>query len=63
MTLSIKGLYVTLGISDTQHNNDPLLCWVPLCWVWRFIHYYAECHYADLLSVVIVAHYAECHGA
>jgi hypothetical protein len=47
MTFSINGLYVTLSISDTQHNNTAimlsvafysllswmLLCWMLLCWV------------------------------
>jgi len=46
-TLSIKGLHVTLSISDTQHNNALPLCWVLLCWVSRFIYYYAEFLYAE----------------
>ncbi len=49
-TLRKKGLYVTLRISDTQHNNI-----LPLCSV-VFLFYFAECHYAD-------CRYAECHFA
>ncbi len=38
MTLSIKGLFVTLSINDIQHKKDiehdkMHLCWVSLCWV------------------------------
>ncbi len=32
-TLSIKGLYVTLSINDTQNINALPICWVSLCWV------------------------------
>jgi hypothetical protein len=46
-TLNIKGLYVTISISDTQHNNIVIMlgvvmlsvafyllpCWVSLCWM------------------------------
>jgi hypothetical protein len=60
MTLSIKGLFATLGIYDNYQNNTLLLYWVSLCWVLRFIYYaecrYAECHYAE-------CRYAECHVA
>ncbi len=51
MTVSIKGLFVTLSIHDTQHYNALLLCQVS-----RFISCYAECHFAE-------CHYAECCGA
>ena len=37
MTLSLKGLYVTLSIKDTKHNNA-----LPLCWVSHLIYCYAE---------------------
>jgi hypothetical protein len=50
MTLSIKGLCVTLSISDTQHSNALSLRRV------YFIHNYAECHYAE-------CRFAECRGA
>jgi hypothetical protein len=50
-TLSIKGLYVTLSVSDSQHNNA-----LPIFWVSRFIYYYAECHYTK-------CHYAACRRA
>ncbi len=50
MTLSKKGLYVTLRISDTQHNNT-----LPFCSV-VFLFYFAECHYSH-------CRYAECHFA
>ncbi len=48
-TLSIKGLYVTLSISDTQHNNA-----LPLWWVSRFIYYYAEGRYAKCWGAIIL---------
>ncbi len=51
MPLSIKGLYVTLSIDDTQHAYA-----LPLCSVSHFMYYYAECHYADF-------HYADCRDA
>ncbi len=39
MTLSLKGLLVTLGIGDTLHNvTITPLYWVPLC---------AECRYVE----------------
>ncbi len=38
MTLSIKGLFVTLRVSDTQRNN---------C-------HYAECYYAESRILLIV---------
>ncbi len=66
-TFSIKGLYVTLSIRgasisdelsifDLQHKNAMLLSWGSFCWLSRFIHYYAECHYNECC-------YAECRGA
>jgi hypothetical protein len=39
MALSIKGLYVTLSINDTQHNN---------------VLPYAECRYAECHILFIV---------
>jgi hypothetical protein len=55
MILSIKGLYATLSITDTQHNNS--------------LHY-AECHDDEchILFIFIYCRYAECpyaecHGA
>jgi hypothetical protein len=48
-TLSIKGLYVTLSINDTEHNTA-------LRYTLHFIYWYAECHYAKY-------RYAECRGA
>ncbi len=55
-TLNIKGLYVTLSISDTQLNNA-----LPLDLVSRFIHYYSERHYAK--CHYDEPHYAERHSA
>ncbi len=49
MTLSIKGLFVTLSIHDTEHYKALLL-------VSHFVCCYAECHFAE-------CHYAECCGA
>ncbi len=46
MTLSIKGIIVTLIIDDTQHKYRMLLCPVLLCWVLHFLHSYAEHHCA-----------------
>jgi hypothetical protein len=47
MTLSIKGLYVTISINDTQHINSLQ---------------YAVCHYAEcrVLFVVMLCRFAEC---
>jgi hypothetical protein len=42
MILSINGLYVTLSLNDSRHNNA-----MPLYRVSHYINYYAECHYAD----------------
>ncbi len=56
MTLSMKGLYATVSINNTQHNNTLPLCLVSLSWVSRFIYYYAECHCAECC-------YAESRGA
>jgi len=47
MTHNIKSFYVTLSISDSQHNNALLLCWVSLCCVSHFIYFNAECCYAE----------------
>ncbi len=55
-TLSIKSLYVTLSISDTQLNNA-----LPLDLVLGFINYYSERHYAKYHYAE--SHYAECHSA
>jgi hypothetical protein len=50
MTYRIKAYLATLGICEiqnkwhfceTQHNNNLLLCWAPLCWMSHFIHFYA----------------------
>jgi len=65
-TLSIKGLYVTSSISETQNGSALKLCWVSSCWVLHFIHFYSECHfdeyhYAECRSAE--CHYAECRGA
>jgi hypothetical protein len=43
---------MTFSIADVQHKNTPYR--VHLCWVSRFIYYYAEYQYAE-------CHYAECH--
>jgi len=40
--LSIRGSNVRLSISDIQHKNAMLLCWM-----WHFIYYYAKCCYAE----------------
>jgi hypothetical protein len=48
MTLTIKGLYVTLRKSDILHNNDLFLCWVSLCWVSHFIYHH------DMMNVVML---------
>jgi hypothetical protein len=56
---SIKGLFVTLSINDTQHNNN--LYRVPLCSVSCFIYCLVECHYAKCRYAE--CHYAECHYA
>ena len=54
MTLSTNDIAQTmLSISDTQHNNILILCWVS-----HFIYCYAECHYAACLFAE--CHYAEC---
>jgi hypothetical protein len=48
MTLSIKGLFVTLSINVNQHNNT--LYRVPLC------YYYAECRnlFIVMLNVIVL---------
>ncbi len=61
MTLSVRGLYVTLSISDSQHK------WHSTLQLWH----YAECHYAECRVLFIImaechcaeCHYAECHYA
>ncbi len=50
--LGTKGLFVTLSINHIQHNT---IYRVPLCFVSRFMHCYADCGYAE-------CRYAECHG-
>ncbi len=40
-----------IQLNDTQHNND-----MPLCLVWHFVYYLAECRHVE-------CRYAECHGA
>jgi hypothetical protein len=55
MTLSIKGLYVTLSINDTQRKKQ---CHYAECRYAEYhvlANYYAECHYNEW-------HYAECRG-
>jgi hypothetical protein len=47
MTLSLKGLCVTLIISDTQHKRTAIMLIV------AFIYYYIDCCYAEW-------YYAEC---
>jgi hypothetical protein len=54
MSLSIKGLFVTLSIKDTQmkdtqHNKNAIM-------QWQFSYYYAEYRYAECC-------YAEYRGA
>ncbi len=45
-------IYITtFSINDTQHSNAPALCWVS-----HFIHFHAECFYAEYRC-------AECRGA
>ncbi len=52
ITLSIKGLYVTLSICDIQHNNALPLWWLSLFWVSHFIYDYAECCYDEYRFVL-----------
>jgi hypothetical protein len=58
MTLGIKGIFATLNINVSEHNNT--LYRVQLCLVSRLIYCYAECyddfHYTE-------CRYAECRGA
>ncbi len=45
MTLSIKGVFATPSINDTQHSGTQyraLLCWVSLCWLLHFIYCLAK---------------------
>jgi len=46
-TLSIKGLFTTLAIKDTQHYKTLLSCWVSLFWVLLCIWY--------VLSIVMLS--------
>jgi hypothetical protein len=46
-TLNIKGMYMTLSISDIQHDNDLPSYRVSLCGVSHFIYANAECHYGE----------------
>jgi hypothetical protein len=56
MTLSTKGLFVTLSIKETRQIKTFSITNLSLCWESRFIYCYAECHYPE-------CHYAECRGA
>ncbi len=46
---------VTIGINNTQHKITAIMR------VSHFIHYYAECCYAECRNAE--CHYAECRGA
>jgi hypothetical protein len=66
MTLSIKGLYVTLSIKYTEHYNA--LHFAAECYVLFIVilcHYaecrYAECRYAECRYAE--CRYADCRGA
>jgi hypothetical protein len=64
MTLSIKVLFPTLRISDTQHKCLSALYQVQLCILFKYSYaecYYAACHYVDFSYAE--CHYAECHYA
>jgi hypothetical protein len=63
VTLSIMGLFVTLSINDTQHNNN--LQWVPLYWISHFIYCNTKCHYEGCIYAGCAAewHYDKCHYA
>jgi len=50
MTISLKGLFVTLSINDKHYAEYRFAEWS------KFMYFYAECHYAE-------CRYAECHGA
>ncbi len=73
-TLSMKDLFVTLSINDSQFKWHSTLmtlhtrlfitcqiCWVLLCWVSRFMYCYAKCHYAECWYAE--RRYAECRSA
>ncbi len=47
VTLSVKGMSLTLDINVTQHYNALPLCSVYLCLVSHFVYWYAECHFAE----------------
>jgi hypothetical protein len=49
-TLSIKGLYMTLSISDTRHNRHSIKT-LTLCWVSYFINYLLS-----WVSLLIILH-------
>ncbi len=60
MTLSVKGLFATYCLNDTQHNNTAILL------ISHFIYCEAEYHYpmcrhADCRNGE--CHYPQCHGA
>ncbi len=55
MTLTIKGLLMTLSVHDTWYQRHSVYKSQPLCWVSRFICCHAECHSAE-------CSYADCHG-
>ncbi len=45
MRLTMKGLFVTASINDTQHNKTIIML-SAICCVLCFIYCYAECRYA-----------------
>jgi hypothetical protein len=56
-SLSIRGLYVTVSINDTQHSIT-MLCLFDEC-------HHAECHYAECYYAECYyaeCYYAECHA-
>jgi hypothetical protein len=59
MTLSIKGLFTTHSINETEHNNTVIMLSVVLLSV-EFSYCCAECHRADCSDTEC---YAECHYA
>jgi len=50
-TLSIKGLFVTLKISDNQHMPNKVLLFF---WVSHFIYYYAELNIIMLSGIMLI---------
>jgi hypothetical protein len=53
MTLSLKGFYVTLSISDSQHNNTAIMFSVVIR-VSHVIFYYVKCRYAECCGAVLI---------